>query len=274
MSSSSAVFESRLKAVLESAVTEILQLHEQGLALLRLEIRQRDAQIGVMRSRAAELQRLGRLVQKPASHLHPDRHLDSSQTNTDPETHTQITCADGADAQLVDPRGEEHFGGLLEVEMKQSFLSEIAGPDRKENTETTDDPRRSQVPAGACACAVTTAESGPSVAARQTLNNLSFESGNQSSWLDGTEPDVVRTFPGESVHHSCADGRADVAVREKWFICSFCGKSFDRFSHLQMHRRIHTGEKPFRCATCGKHFSQQSNLRTHQKIHRKARTRT
>ncbi|XP_077341383.1 LOW QUALITY PROTEIN: uncharacterized protein LOC143986848 [Lithobates pipiens] len=58
-----------------------------------------------------------------------------------------------------------------------------------------------------------------------------------------------------------------VLPTEKSSSCTECGKSFKFQSHLNLHKRTHTGEKPHSCLECGKCFSLKSNLHKHQSSH-------
>ncbi|KAK2900363.1 hypothetical protein QQF64_015740 [Cirrhinus molitorella] len=92
---------------------------------------------------------------------------------------------------------------------------------------------------------------------------------NASDQMMSAAVDTLPAFshgPPASVRRLRTHWRSS-ANAEKRFSCSFCEKSFSRFSQLKEHLRSHTGEKPFACAQCGRSFTKHCNLIRHAVVH-------
>jgi uncharacterized Zn-finger protein len=55
---------------------------------------------------------------------------------------------------------------------------------------------------------------------------------------------------------------------EKRYVCHICNKAFTQEAHLKTHSILHTGEKPFLCNICLMAFSRKGNLKRHLQVHK------
>ena len=53
--------------------------------------------------------------------------------------------------------------------------------------------------------------------------------------------------------------------------CTTCKKTFTAPSHLEIHKRVHTGEQPYKCEVCGKRFNNPRSYTRHISIHADSR---
>ncbi|XP_031662331.1 zinc finger protein 263-like isoform X2 [Oncorhynchus kisutch] len=146
----------------------------------------------------------------------------------------------------------------------------------KKHVRTLADETRQQMPEGQSSEMLNSNNDGNSLALqpRQHQHRASEATVRMSECMTGSNMATTSTFSGYSLSRSSFNMVKRMRTQwrsggttERRFSCTFCGKSFQRFSQLKEHLRSHTGEKPYTCEQCGRSFTKQCNLIRHAVVH-------
>ncbi|XP_014047182.1 zinc finger protein 263 [Salmo salar] len=146
----------------------------------------------------------------------------------------------------------------------------------KKHVRTLADATRQQMPEGQSSETLNSNNDGNSLAIqpRQHQYRASEATVRMSECMTGSNMATTSTFSGYSLSRSSFNMVKRMRTQwrsggttERRFSCTFCGKSFQRFSQLKEHLRSHTGEKPYTCEQCGRSFTKQCNLIRHAVVH-------
>lgn len=74
-------------------------------------------------------------------------------------------------------------------------------------------------------------------------------------------------YRGDLIQHKRQNRDCKSPPREKRFLCTFCGKYFEKRDSLTHHTRVHTKERPFHCDKCHRTFANKGTLRDHMNSH-------
>ncbi|KAG5928027.1 hypothetical protein E4U42_001409 [Claviceps africana] len=108
-------------------------------------------------------------------------------------------------------------------------------------------------------------DGGSSAQHRQSCSSAPPESRPKKKWVcDG--PNCNKRFVQKThldIHRRTHTGRRPYTCEKE-----NCGLTFSQRGNLKTHMRRHTGEKPYCCSICGKTFAQRGNVRSHEETHK------
>lgn len=74
-------------------------------------------------------------------------------------------------------------------------------------------------------------------------------------------------FRGDLIMHKRQNRDCKSPPREKKYLCTYCGKYFEKKDSLRQHNRVHTRERPFECSQCNRAFVNKGTLKDHMNSH-------